>query len=240
MLFDTKTMIPQVYSKARSMQVFTKLFDIIMTLCKYDVDNLGNVYDSMKCPQEFLPYLGKTLNYEYNYADTITANRRTIKTFTDMEKWRGSEIGLKIATALSLTSLAVSQDNDEISITGADTDYLTALKSIHITYDYKKGLIQIDYPNTYTLVRYLLDYVRPVGVAVDLRSVAVRDINTDVMLIYADIEDMTREYNADIDSAVENSYVNFSSVGDKSYEDLIKQWSENLSDNSTFSISGGD
>lgn len=241
MLFDTKTMIPEVYRKSRDMQVLNKLFDIIMTLCKYNIDNIGDVYDAMKCPEEFLPYFGETLNYKYNYSDTVTANRRTIKTFTNMEKWRGSERGLKIATALGLTSLAVSQDNDEISIVESDMDYLNALKSIHITYDYEQGLIQIDYPNTYTLVRYLLDYVRPVGVGVELRSVTDRNINTDVMLIYADTENRVREYNPTIDSGVERSFVNFSSVGDESYyQHIIDQWQQNISNNDTFSFNGGE
>ena len=116
-----------------------------------------------------------------------------------------------------------------------------ALKSIHVTYDVKNGTIQIDYPNTYTLVRYLLDYVRPVGVAIELRSVVERDINTDVMLIYADIENMTREYNPNIDSAVGNSYVNFSSVGDEDYKNnILEKFSNTLGNNSTFSFTGGE
>lgn len=241
MLFDTKTMIPQVYSKERTMQVFNRLLDIIMTCCKYNIDNIGDIYDALKCPDEFLPYLGETLNYQYNYSDTVTANRRTIKVFTDMEKCRGSQTGLLMATALSLTSLSISKDNDEISISSTTTDYLQALKELKISYNYKDGIITIDYPNVYTLVRYLIDYVRPVGICVDLRSVAAINVNTDAMLIYANIENLTKEYDPYTESQVENSYVNFSSVGDPEYkESIINQWLSQLGDNnSTFSEDNG-
>ena len=73
MLMNTKTMIPQVYSKERDMQVFNRLIDIISTYCKYQTDHLGDVYDANKCPQELLPFLAYTLNYKYNFEDTVNA-----------------------------------------------------------------------------------------------------------------------------------------------------------------------
>jgi phage tail-like protein len=96
LIFDSKKFIPQVYAKERDIQVFTKLIDIILTNCKYDIDNLGDLYDAYKCPQSLLPLLAYTLNYKYNFSDTVTGNRRTIDAFALMERNRGSEIGLKM------------------------------------------------------------------------------------------------------------------------------------------------
>jgi hypothetical protein len=103
----------------------------------------------------------------------------------------------------------------------------------------EEGKIEIDYPNTYTLVRYLIDYVRPVGMGVELRAIAAKNINTDALLIYADTESMVREYIPLFDSGVSKNFVNFSIVGDPDYEEHIKQWQDAVGDqNSTFSFGG--
>ena len=215
MLLNTKTMIPQVYAKERDIQVFTNLLDIILSSCKYDIDNLGDIYDPYRCPQSLLPLLAYTLNYQYNFSDTVTANRRVIGAFTLMEKYRGSEVGLKMAAALSLTSLDISKYNAELQ--NLNTDYLDALRELKVTYDFETGHIVIDYPNTYTLVRDLMDYVRPVGMFLEIRSVVGHNINTDVMLLYSDIESNTRQYIPNIDTHVEKSFVNFSGVADNNW-----------------------
>jgi phage tail-like protein len=232
MLLDTKTMIPQVYSKERDIQVFNKLLDIILTSCKYDIDNLGNLYDAMKCPVDLLPLLASTLNYQYNFSDTVTGNRRTIDAFSTLEKYRGSEVGLKMAAALSLTSLDISEDNAELVESG--NSYMDALRNLIIRYDFDSGLITIDYPNTYTLVRYLMDYVRPVGMRLELRSVTDRNINTDAMLIYADVDAFVRDYIPEIDSHVSRSFVNLSGIADD-------KWLDELSNNNsdTLDLNGG-
>jgi hypothetical protein len=221
---NTKTMIPQVYSKERDMQVFNRLIDIISTYCKYQTDHLGDVYDANKCPQELLPFLAYTLNYKYNFEDTVTANRRVIGAFTVMEKNRGGQTGLLMAAALSLTSLDISKNNAEID---TDQDYMDALKNLHISYDYENARIIIDYPNVYTLVRYLMDYVRPVGMYLELRSVVGHNINTDAMLIYANADTTVRQYDPEIDTMVNRNFVNFSSNADDVW---LNQFRNNLVD----------
>ena len=231
MTIDSKQFIPQVYRKERNIQVFTKLIDIILSVCKHSIDNLGDVYDPFKCPEEFLPLLAKTLNFDYNYADTVTANRRVIDAFTLMEKNRGSKTGLMMATAMSLTSLTVSKDNAELF---DDEDYMNALRDLEITIDYEEGMITIDYPNIYTLVRYLLDYVRPVGMQVNLRSIVDENINADTMLLYADTENIVKEYNPYFDSFVNKSSINFSNVGDPTFRDILKRFISNTDDTLDF------
>ena len=215
MIFHTNTDIPEVYGRERDVQVLTNLLDIVLTYCKYRIDNLGDVYDANRCDESLLPFFGKTLNYNYNFKDTVTANRKIIDYFTLMERNRGSEVGLKMATALSLTSLNIASDNNE-TITVA-SDYLEILNDIEITYNYETATIIIRYPNVYTLVRYLLDYVRPVGMYLDIRSVVPENIDDDAMLIYAATTQAVREYNAVRDSGVNTSKVNFSITADSDW-----------------------
>ena len=214
MLINSQTMIPQVYSKERDMQVFNRLIDLVATYYKYKIDNLGDLYDANKCPQGLLPLLAYTLNYKYNFEDTVTANRRVIGAFTIMEKNRGGRIGLLMAAALSLTSLEISRNNAEID---TKQDYLDALRNLHISFDYDNARIIIDYPNVYTLVRYLMDYVRPVGMYLDLRSVVGHNINTDAMLIYGLAGTTVRPYDPEIDTQVNHNFVNFSAIADDTW-----------------------
>lgn len=231
MMMQSERYIPEVYRKERDIKVLTRLFDIIFTFCKYQVDNLGSVYDAYKCPEQFLPFFAKTLNFDYNYADTVTANRRIIDAFAIMERNKGSEIGLKIATALSLTSMSIAQDNDELI--DIASDYIEILNNIRIAISYEDGVIQIDYPNIYSLVRYLLDYVRPVGMIIDLRAVVGTDIHREAMLIYATILNDTHAYISEIESGVSRSFINFSGYA-------MDNWLEANNNDFDIELNGGE
>ena len=231
MMMQSERYIPEVYRKERDIKVLTRLFDIIFTFCKYQVDNLGSVYDAYKCPEQFLPFFAKTLNFDYNYADTVTANRRIIDAFATMERNKGSEIGLKMATALSLTSMSIAQDNDELI--DIASDYIEILNNIRIAISYEDGVIQIDYPNIYSLVRYLLDYVRPVGMIIDLRAVVGTDIHREAMLIYATILNDTHAYIPEIESGVSKSFINFSGYA-------MDNWLEANNNDFDIELNGGE
>lgn len=231
MMMQSERYIPEVYRKERDIKVLTRLFDIIFTFCKYQVDNLGSVYDAYKCPEQFLPFFAKTLNFDYNYADTVTANRRIIDAFAIMERNKGSEIGLKMATALSLTSMSIAQDNDELI--DIASDYIEILNNIRIAISYEDGVIQIDYPNIYSLVRYLLDYVRPVGMIIDLRAVVGTDIRREAMLIYATLLNDTHAYIPEIESGVSKSFINFSGYA-------MDNWLEANNNDFDIELNGGE
>lgn len=242
MILKTERSIPQVYGKERTIQVFTNLLDTILNCCKFDIDNLGSIYDANTCPEMFLPYLAKTLNYSYNFGDTVSANRRIIKVFVDLEKKRGSQDGLKIATALCLSSEVISAESYELSDDiYAQTAYMQALKDIDIVYDYEQALIKIKYKNVYNVVRNLLDYVRPVGMWLELVSETGMTINSDALLIYADTESKVVEYIPEIDSFVSKSKVNFSTTGDPTFKEQLINFMDsiNLNDN-TLDMNGGD
>ena len=217
-MINSSKFIPSVMSRNRDVQTFTKLIDILVNTIKSYIDNLCSVYDANTCNEEFLPFLAKTLNYEYNNNDTVTSNRKIIDIFAILEKNRGSEVGIKMATASSLTALDISANNTELDFNNLYT-YYKALTDIDIVVDYENGIISVEYPNTYTLVRYLIDYVRPVGMYTILRSVVPKDIKADVMLIYANAVNSVRHYTPSVDSAVGKTVINFSSPVDDTWID---------------------
>ena len=191
MVLNSKQYIPEVYARERDMQVFTTLIDILLTTSKYDIDTLYQLYDASICPEQFLPEFANTLNYVYDKANTVTSNRKILDIFMTMMKYKGSEIGLLMATALCLTSLDLSVKKLEAA--DVNMDYITALSSLDIKYDYENATIIIDYPNVYTQVRYLLDYVRPVGMWLQLRSV-VKNRHHIPMAVLAQVQTEVQKY----------------------------------------------
>lgn len=218
MVFNSNKFIPEVYNRERDMQVFTKLIDILLTSCKYDIDSLYRLYDSLLCPEQFLPYLASTINYKYDNANTVSSNRQIIGIFMLMMKYKGSEKGIKMATALSLTTLDTAIKNLETA--DVSTDYITALQNLDIHYNYETATIIIDYPNIYTQVRYLIDYVRPVGMYIKLRSVVKSPISS-VMAILAQVQTAVHEYTEQ-QSYVNKAKVNSSYPTDSNFNDMLE------------------
>lgn len=227
MLMQSNKYIPEVYRRERDMQVFTSLIDIILTCCKYDIDSLYKIYDAKLCPEQLLPYLADTINYKYDNSDSVTANRQVIDIFMTMMRHKGSEIGIKMATALSLTSYNLAQQDSELDPT--DTNYLNALNDLTIHYNYEQAMIIIDYPNIYTQVRYLLDYVRPVGMYINLRSVVKAPL-TSTMAILAQVQTNVQEYVAK-SNYVNKAKVNMSSPTDEHFDDMIQKLHEETEEN---------
>lgn len=238
MVLNSKKYIPEVYSRERDMQVFTTLIDMLLTTSKYDIDSLYKLYDASICPQQFLPELANTLNYKYDFANTVTSNRKILDIFMTMMKYKGSETGLLMATALCLTSLDLS--TKKLETANVDVDYITALSSLDIKYDYEKAEIQIDYPNVYTQVRYLLDYVRPVGMTVNLRSV-IKNRSAIPMAILAQVSAKVREYNV-AKSYVNKAKVNFSYPVEQNqldnWEQIIQDLEQYTDDNNIINLNG--
>lgn len=234
MLMQSNRYIPEVYRRERDMQVFTSLIDIILTCCKYDIESLYKLYDAKLCPEQFLPYLADTINYKYNNSATVTTNRQVINVFMTMLRRKGSEIGIKMATALSLTSYDIAQQDSEID--SVDDDYLRALADLEVHYNYEEALIIIDYPNVYTRntqVKYVIDYVRPVGMYINIRSIVKAPL-TSTMAILAQVQTNVQEYIAK-SNYVNKAKVNMSFPTDEHFDDmwqeLVRQTKENFDGN---------
>ena len=232
MVMNSKQYIPEVYSREREMQVFTTLLDLILTSLKYDIDTLYRIYDASQCPKQLLTELAKTVNYTYDNANTEISNRKIIQLFMYMLRNKGSKIGLKMATALCLTTLDLSIRSLETE--NVDVDYITALNDLKIKIDYDKATITIDYPNIYTQVRYLLDYVRPVGMIINLRSVIHSNSVANSGVLAQAVAKAT-PYKMKR-SMVNSAIVNFSSPVDEHLLEVLSS----IAPNDTINMNGSD
>lgn len=197
MILKSENLIPNVY-KSRDYQALLILLDIVINTSKYEIDNLLDLYDPEICTADVLPYLANYIGYIYNYTDTVQENRNIIKNFTTMIRNRGSETGITLAAALSLSG----SDNK---------DFISDLAHLNIIMHYDTGLIEILYPREKTKVRNLLDWVRPVGMYIDLTPGTIID-NRSAISVSDRVSVNVIPYNDTQFSGVEWDAINFSRV----------------------------
>ena len=160
-MVDIKSLVPEVYRESRDFKVFLRLIDYIINPIKYDIDNWLDLYDPMACPVSFLPLLADLLGYTYNNSISAKENRIIMSKFVEMVKNKGSEIGIRLAAALSLNAQLASDPNSKEYQQAVDQ-----MQYLEVYFDKENAEIVIYYPNSLKKIRDLLYYVRPVGTTV--------------------------------------------------------------------------
>lgn len=157
-MIHVNKLVPEIYRDSRDFRVFLKLIDIIINSSKYDIDNWTTLYDPKLCKDQFLPLLADLIGYRYDNSLSVMENRIIMSEFNSMIKNKGSEIGLKIAAALSMNAQLASDPTSEEYIRA-----VSQLQFLELFYDYETGVIRIYYPHDLKKIRDLFKYVRPVG-----------------------------------------------------------------------------
>lgn len=104
-IIESKNYIPWVVRQSRDMQAFCKIFDLLLNGFKTNVDYYINLIDFDGCPDNLLPLLASYVGYKYDYTESYDTNRLIIKHYPEMIRNRGSEVGISLATALSVNAL---------------------------------------------------------------------------------------------------------------------------------------
>jgi len=217
---------PQIYKNSRDYKAFLTFLDTVINTTKYEVDNMADLYEPMKCEHKVLPYLAEMVGYNYNISDTIQENRIIIDNFSKLLHYKGSELGIKLAACLSLNSVGKVEE-------------IADLKFLEVLYDREHALIKVIYPRENTKVRDLIDYVRPVGMAVIMEG-AMQQMNSDRFGICTDVEVTVRKFKSgknSIDYAVELSEVSLGAMSKTSSgggEVVGNSWNELLNNGVTW------
>lgn len=156
-IIESKTLIPWVVRQSRDVQAMCKVLDLLINSFKTNSDYWVSLIDFDSCPDQLLPLLASYVGYKYDYTESYDSNRLIIKHYPEMIHNRGSEIGISLATALSVNTLG-------------DIDKVEALNMFHIDYDKsdKKIKIYVYFPCELSKVRDLIEVVRPAGCALEL------------------------------------------------------------------------
>lgn len=156
-ILESKNFVPWVVRQSRDMQAVCKVLDLLINSFKTNADYWINLIDFDECPDHLLPLLATYVGYKYDYTESYDTNRLIIKHYPEMIRNRGSEIGMSLATALSVNALG-------------SVDKVEALSMFKFDYqsDGNKLKIYIFFPSNLSKIRDLLEIVRPAGCGLEL------------------------------------------------------------------------
>lgn len=156
-IIESKDSLPWVLRQSRDIQALCKLFDLLLNNFKTNSDYWVSLIDYDQAPDHLLPLLASYVGYRYDYGESYDTNRLIIKNYMNMIRNRGSEIGMSLATALSVNALG-------------EIDKVESLSMFHIDYRVSEGKIKIYiyFPSNMSKVRDLIEVVRPAGVGLEL------------------------------------------------------------------------
>lgn len=156
-IIESKKYIPWVVRQSRDVQALCKVLDLLINNYKTNVDYWVSLIDFDSCPNNLLPLLASYVGYKYDYTESYDTNRLIIKHYPEMIHNRGSEIGMALATALSVNALGT-------------IDKVEALAMFRLDYVSKESklYIYIYFPSNLSKVRDLIEVVRPAGCGVQL------------------------------------------------------------------------
>lgn len=207
MALDIFNKVPEVYRSSRDFRVFLNLLDLTLDDIKYDIDNWLTLYSPMKCPVKFLPYLADMIGYKYNTQLSVTENRIIMTRFVQMIKNKGSDVGIRMAAALSLNAqLASDPESKEYQ------EAVNQLQYLETYFDKEKGEIIIYYPKELKKVRDLLHYVRPVGTTIRYVPSVMPDTSGVNTGIYTDVSHVVNTYDPEKSSKINHANIGVSPI----------------------------
>ena len=156
-IIESKNFIPSVMRQSRDMQAICKTLDLLINDFKTNVDYWTSLIDFDTCPNNLLPLLASYVGYKYDYNESYDTNRLIMKYYPAMIRNRGSEIGISLATALSVNALG---DIDKV-------EALAMFRTNYVKKD-KKIYVYIYFPSNLSKIRDLIEVVRPAGCGIQL------------------------------------------------------------------------
>jgi hypothetical protein len=157
-IIESKQYIPWVLRQSRDMQAFCKLVDLLLNNFKTRTDYYTDMISFDNCPDEYLRFLASYVGYKYDNAESYDSNRLIIKNYPNLIHNRGSELGIALATALSVNALG-------------QIDKVEALNMFNIDSEIDENgnvRIYVFFPNNLSKTRDLIEVVRPAGVGIKL------------------------------------------------------------------------
>ena len=207
MILDLNNLVPEVYRSSRDFKVFLRLLEYIMSSTKYDIDNWLDLYNPLKCPVKFLSYLADLIGYKYNTQLSVAENRIIMSKFVEMLKNKGSDIGIRMAAALSLNAQLASDPSSK-----EYQEAVNLLQQLETYYDKDTGVITIYYPKDLDKVRDLLYYVRPVGSYIEYVPAVMSEPPGNNMGVYTSVDTVSHPYDNEKSSKINHAQVGISKV----------------------------
>lgn len=197
--------VPEIYKSSQDFRFFLDWFNEALSKIKYDIENLSDIYDPLRCPSNLLWALADTMGYKYDDRLPTSFNRLVLMYFMDMIRNKGSKNGVTLAAETNLAQFNILMQaggyTDENNITHKGNKILyerldntsIPVNSVYVTAHTDKGYIDIVYFSTKMPKDACIEYVRPLGMycfqhagvkfdartklSVDARLTNINDVN---------------------------------------------------------------
>lgn len=189
--------VPEVYKESYDFRFFIKLFELALTKTNFDINNILDLYDPLRCPEHLLWMLADTMGYKFDDRLPSAYCRLVLTYFASMIRLKGCRDGVILACELNLAQfniLKYGEENDILFNRLEDTSI--PVNSVGITEHPDEGYYDIVYFSDTQPVDACVEYVRPVGmyafqhpgidynartkISIDARLVNSRDLNISI------------------------------------------------------------
>jgi len=160
----SKVSVPEIYKSSDDFRFFLKWFENSLSKIQYDTENLPDIYDPLRCPEELLWMLADTMGFKYDDRLPTAYNRLILLYFMSMIRNRGSKDGVTLAAETNLAQFNIldyGKENDILYNRLEDTSI--PVNSAYVTPHVEEGYIDVVYFSTEIPIDSCIEYVRPLG-----------------------------------------------------------------------------
>ena len=157
--------VPDCYLESSDFRFFLKWFEYALTKIQYDTNNLMDLYDPLRCPENLLKHLGDTMGYQYDDRLYAAFNRFAMLFFMSMIKYKGSKTGVTLAAETNLKQKDINAYAEENPINkNRLEDTSIPVNSVYVEPNLDAGYIDVVYFTDKLPIDSCIEYVRPLGV----------------------------------------------------------------------------
>lgn len=156
--------VPEVYRESADFRFFLNWFSSCLEKIQYDIENLYDLYDALKCPSWLLWMLGDTVGYRYDDRLPCSFNRLVILYFMSLIRNKGSKDGVTLAAELNLAQFNIINQGKLNDIRNNRVDDTSIpVNSVYVTPHTSEGYIDVVYFSENIPIDACIEYVRPLG-----------------------------------------------------------------------------
>lgn len=156
--------IPEIYQTSSDFRTFLKWISLCFSRLQYDIENMPDLYDALRCPSDLLWMLADTMGYKYDDRFSSAYIRLVLLYFMSLIRNRGSKDGVTLAAELNLAQFNIENKgkSDNIQYDRLE-DTSIPVNAAYVTQHTAAGYIDVVYFADTIPTDACLEYVRPLG-----------------------------------------------------------------------------
>ena len=156
--------LPEVYMESQDFRFFINWINTSLDKIKYDIENLYDLYDPLKCPDWLLWMLGETIGFRYDNRLNTAFNRLVTLYFMSLIRNKGSKDGVTLAAEVNLAQFnLIEQGKQKDILNNRLEDTSIPVNAAYVTPHTDKGYIDVVYFSEEIPIDACIEYVRPLG-----------------------------------------------------------------------------